>query len=728
MAKINDSTSPSAAPRPTKKGGGLKESIVIIIGALVFLFLCNHMPSSPSWTTRDHKPKPQGASVPDTDWNAITPSEKLTWVPCYRHLPLGLLCARLTVPMDYNRPLKASSANPKVHIALVMLPGKGHSICDPASNFSVSPLIVNPGGPGGSGVQAVLAAGPKLSAIVSSDRDVVSFDPRGVGFTWPPADCFLDDYGVDNPPTLVERNTALLHRLTYVLQLVEIGLANSSDKSLGQYATRMKGLNNLCGKKDGRDSILRHIGTPNVARDLLSIVEAWDLWMDERAKARPPQDDSAKKLVPSVKPSEDPRLDTRGKLVYWGFSYGTVLGGTFASMFPDKVGRMVLDGVVSLDIYRKNEIAAFITDADAVFNSFFRYYYEAREKCFFYRPGQEPKDLKQRYNNIMSKLEKEPLIVTSTDVRMPIVVRASDIHTVVFRWLSVPTTAFPVLALLLGFIELELDLARLVIPPDLSPVCSTRFQAVEQPNDARLGIICSDLRFNWNESLADLRESFEKLAETSKFADYWALQMAGCNGWRINPVDPPDFDLDTTMPQEGGPAIKTAFPILFVSNTFDPVTPMQNGLAMSRRFVDAGFLEQQSEGHCSVASVSLCTMCKIKAYLNDGVVPPPPKFSGDGDVIQATPKGDWDRCRPDEYPWKPFGGKPSSSMRLNPDMRFAKAWREMRGGINVDISILGPRQDSGPLQKLLDMSLDALEDKLTQLITANERSRQGWSW
>lgn len=333
MAKINDSTSPSAASRPTKKGGGLKESIVIIIGALVFLFLCNHMPPSPSWTTRDHKPKPQGASVPDTDWNAITPSEKLTWVPCYRHLPLGLLCARLTVPMDYNRPLKASSANPKVHIALVMLPGKGHSICDPASNFSVSPLIVNPGGPGGSGVQAVLAAGPKLSAIVSSDRDVVSFDPRGVGFTWPPADCFLDDYGVDNPPTLVERNTALLHRLTYVLQLVEIGLANSSDKSLGQYATRMKGLNNLCGKKDGRDSILRHIGTPNVARDLLSIVEAWDLWMDERAKARPPQDDSAKKLVPSVKPSEDPRLDTRGKLVYWGFSYGTVLGGTFASMF-----------------------------------------------------------------------------------------------------------------------------------------------------------------------------------------------------------------------------------------------------------------------------------------------------------------------------------------------------------------------------------------------------------
>ncbi|TLD13649.1 uncharacterized protein PgNI_03408 [Pyricularia grisea] len=728
MAKISESTLLSAAPQVRKYTSLMERTVSIFILLIICLFLINHTPTLPSWTTRDHKPnpKPQEGTIFDTDWDAITPSEKLRWVPCYSRIPLGLLCARLTVPMDYNRPLRTSSANPKVHIALIMLPGKGHSLRDPASSFSVSPLIINPGGPGGSGVQAVLSAGQKLSTMVSLDRDVVSFDPRGVGFTWPLADCFLDDYAVDNPPNPSERSAALLHRLTYVLQVAEIGLANSSDKSLGQYVTRIKGLTKLCEKKDGTDSILRHIGTPNVARDLLSIVEAWDLWMDERAKTRPPRNDGADSLAATVRPSEDPRLDTRGKLVYWGFSYGTVLGGTFASMFPAKVGRMVLDGVVSLDIYRKNEIAAFITDADAVFESFFRYCYEAREKCFFYRPGQEPKDLKQRYNSIMSKLEKEPLIVTSSEVRMPIVVRASDIHTVVFRWLSVPMTAFPVLALLLDFIELELDPARLVIPPDLSPVCSAKFLPVQQPNDANLGIICSDLRFNWNESLANLQESFEKLAETSKFADYWALQMAGCTGWRINPIDPPGFNLNITIPQDGGPAIKTAFPILFVSNTFDPVTPMHNGLAMSRRFVDAGFLEQRSEGHCSIATVSLCTMGKIKAYLEDGIVPPPPIFSKDSGIIKATPKGVWDRCKADENPWRPFGGTHHNSMRLNlHDMRFVKAWRETHDSIRFGMSTLGPRRDSGPLQNLLDMSLDDLEDKLTQLVTKSGKPKRG---
>ena len=69
---------------------------------------------------------------------------------------------------------------------------------------------------------------------------------------------------------------------------------------------------------------------------MLSIVDAWDRWVDAEAAAQ------------GVSPPTSP---TKGKLVYWGFSYGTYLGIKFASMFPDRVGRLMLDGVVDADLY-----------------------------------------------------------------------------------------------------------------------------------------------------------------------------------------------------------------------------------------------------------------------------------------------------------------------------------------------------------------------------------------
>jgi hypothetical protein len=80
------------------------------------------------------------------DLSQITPSEKLEWHPCFEWTTFK--CARLTVPMDYNRPLNASWDNPKVHIALLLVPGAHNG----PKKASTSPLLLNPGGPGGSGV------------------------------------------------------------------------------------------------------------------------------------------------------------------------------------------------------------------------------------------------------------------------------------------------------------------------------------------------------------------------------------------------------------------------------------------------------------------------------------------------------------------------------------------------------------------------------------------------
>ena len=105
----------------------------------------------------------------------------------------------------------------------------------------------------------------------------------------------------------------------------------------------------LCKERDNLDdenSILRHVSTPAVAQDMLSIIDAWDVW---RAETGQDVDDEVISEVqdPVGEATESTySLTTKSKLVYWGFSYGTLLGATFAAMFPDRVGRVALDGVV----------------------------------------------------------------------------------------------------------------------------------------------------------------------------------------------------------------------------------------------------------------------------------------------------------------------------------------------------------------------------------------------
>jgi hypothetical protein len=125
--------------------------------------------------------------------------------------------------------------------------------------------------------------------------------------------------------------------------------------------------------------------------------------------------------------------------------------------------------------------------------------------------------------------------------------------------------------------------------------------------------------------------------------------MLGCQGWDIKAVDPPMRWDD--HPAHKQKPIKTSYPLLFISNTADPVTPLKAGVKMARKFVDAGLIEQQSEGHCSLAAVSRCTNSKIRAYLGSDKVPPPPVENGKGWI-----DGRWEKCDADEWPFHPYDG------------------------------------------------------------------------
>ena len=161
--------------------------------------------------------------------------------------------------------------------------------------------------------------------------------------------------------------------------------------------------------------------------------------------------------------------------------------------------------------------------------------------------------------------------------------------------------------------------------------------------------MCTDKRYPLNESLPNLESRFAAIANVSQFADVWMSLMIGCDAFDITPTDPP-------MRWDDHPAhrlkhINTSFPLLFLSNSRDPVTPLYAGVKMARKFVNAGLVEQRSEGHCSLAAVSRCTMERVRAYFEEGKVPAKPQWGPDG---EKTEKGVWERCEADEWPWKSF--------------------------------------------------------------------------
>jgi len=165
-------------------------------------------------------------------------------------------------------------------------------------------LLTNPGGPGEMGVNYILTTGySQLVPTVGSNYDIVSFDPRGMGRSIPLANCSASG------------SSKLRHRASGLsgpeLPLAYWDSTFASAAALGQACE---------GAIGGLTDAGPHMSTPVVATDMLSIVDAFATT------------DAGKSV------------QNASLLNYWGISYGTFLGETFASLYPDRVGRFVIDG------------------------------------------------------------------------------------------------------------------------------------------------------------------------------------------------------------------------------------------------------------------------------------------------------------------------------------------------------------------------------------------------
>jgi pimeloyl-ACP methyl ester carboxylesterase len=206
-------------------------------------------------------------------------TQRLEWAPC----DTDLQCAWLTVPLDYT---DAAGSTIRLRVSRVLATG-------PAPQRQGS-LVVNPGGPGASGLDFASYVAAAVAPTVATQFDVVGFDTRGVGESVP-VTC------------LTGRQT------TRWLRADATPDTAAEERRLMSLAARL-----AQGCLDKSPAIARHLGSTDTVRDMDILREAVG----------------------------DQRLNLLG------YSYGTFLGTLYAEAFPDRVGRFVLDGAVdpSLDV------------------------------------------------------------------------------------------------------------------------------------------------------------------------------------------------------------------------------------------------------------------------------------------------------------------------------------------------------------------------------------------
>jgi pimeloyl-ACP methyl ester carboxylesterase len=207
--------------------------------------------------------------------------QPIEWTPCRSSnpkakIPSGALCGKLAVPVDYNDPYSDVAT-----LGLIRFPATGDKLAS---------LVINPGGPGESGIEAALGLVQTLPKGVRERFDLIGFDPRGVGTSRPALWCNSD---ADNDRLRTEPN----------VDYSPAGVAHIEDETK-QFVGR-------CVDKMGKN-FLANVGTVNVAKDL----------------------DAIRKAV-----GDD-------KLTYLGYSYGTRIGSAYAEAYPQNVRAMILDGAV----------------------------------------------------------------------------------------------------------------------------------------------------------------------------------------------------------------------------------------------------------------------------------------------------------------------------------------------------------------------------------------------
>ncbi|MBL0746228.1 alpha/beta hydrolase [Nocardioides baculatus] len=410
----------------------------------------------------------------------------------------------------------------------------------PASGSRVGSMVVNPGGPGAPGTSYAAAAAQVFRQPLLEGFDIVGFDPRGTGRS-APVDCLsdseLDAYlaGDPTPDTPAEER--------------------SYEDSVLSFAAK-------CVANSGPD--LAHVTTIEAARD-----------MDVLRSAL----------------GED-------TLTYLGASYGTKLGATYAELFPEKVGRLVLDGAVDVSLDAQSMALQQAEGFETALRAYVQNCLDSTDNCFL---GDTVDEGLATISDLLDSIEEQPL--PAGDRELEVGNAFYGIITPLYNrdyWFLLSTALTSALE---GQGSALMDLADAYA--SRNPDGSYSDNSIE----ANYSINCLDdptsVPF---EKVSSLFPAFEEASPT--FGRIFAWAMTGCQGIEVQSSEEP-----LTITAEG------AAPILVLGTSRDPATPLIWAEALAGQLDSGVLVERDGDGHTAYNSGNECIDSIVEDYLLEGAVP-----------------------------------------------------------------------------------------------------------
>lgn len=414
---------------------------------------------------------------------------------------------------------------------------------NPAKGKAIGDLLVNPGGPGGSSLDFASAGATQFGNKIATNYNIIGMDPRGVGDSTP-LEC-LDTKGLD--------------------EVLAADPSPDTPEEIQKYNELTQKFGDACVQKSGE--LVEHMSTVEVAKDMDILRAALG----------------------------------HATLDYFGASYGTFMGATYADMFPEFVGRMVLDG--ALDPALSNEelslgqAKGFQTALDSYLN-----YCVNQGDCPL---GDSVVEANKNLSKFLAQVDAEPL-ETGTDRKLTEGLASMGIWlplyaTDLWSWLT------PALR---SAIE-DGDGSQLLV---LSDYYAGRGEDSYDDNsmNALYAVNCLDHNdFISTDEVPSRIPAFEEASPV--FGKGFAYSLATCAQWPVV-----SGNVTEALRAAGAP------PIVVIGTTRDPATPYQWAVSLAEQLESGVLIKRDGDGHTGFNSGNKCVDGAVNQFLVNGVVPPDP--------------------------------------------------------------------------------------------------------